>query len=373
MYYVCGNMKSEGKGVEDVVPKINDQRIAAGDILIPEEEKDEPFFVTTAIDVSNPSEVSDVKAVMGYVRDVYVSSNAIYFYDEDYSGNVERTTLVKFSYEEGLILPEAAGSVKGRIDDSFSIDEDSNGNLRVMTTLWKESGELESSLYILDKKMKRVGSLLNISGNEGVKSCRFMGDRAYVVTFRNTDPLFTIDLSDAKNPKILSELKLPGFSEYLHPWGDGMLLGIGYDADENSGSVEKVKLSMFDISDSYDTKEITTKILDADGSGITDGNYKSIMISPSEKIFGFYTYSYGDENNDWAYTEAYRVFEFDGEEFQEVFTTGDDQLAESYESQNVRGVFAGKYFYLVKNKEIISYDRENNYSEVARCMPGKGQ
>ncbi len=359
-YYYCGLEKNVE--TEDLIPKVNDKEILPGNILVPEEQKDEPFFVATSIDVSNPNEVVDTKAVMGYVDNLYVSKDAIYFYNEDYAQSEGRTVIVKFSYKDGKITPTTAGRVKGCIDDSFSIDEDDKGNLRVMTTLWTEEGTQESSLYVLNKNLKKIGSLLNIAENEGVKSCRFMGDIGYVVTFRNTDPLFAIDLSNPKNPVILSELKLPGFSEYLHAWGENYLLGIGYDADEENGSVESVKLTMFDISDPTDVKEVTTKLLDADSADIIDGDYKSLMIDPDKGIFGFFMSDWGDESDDWNTSSYYKVFRFDGDEFTEIFTSKD--LEYNYYAENVRGLYAGDYFYLVENKSITSYNMDKNFEQV---------
>ena len=359
-YYYCGLKKNVE--TEDLIPKVNDKEILPGNILIPEEQKDEPFFVATSIDVSNPNEVVDTKAVMGYVDNMYVSKDAIYFYNEDYAQPEGRTVIVKFSYKDGKITPKTAGRVKGSIDDSFSIDEDDKGNLRVMTTLWTDEGTQESSLYVLNKNLKKIGSLLNIAENEGVKSCRFMGDIGYVVTFRNTDPLFAIDLSNPKNPVILSELKLPGFSEYLHAWGENYLLGIGYDADEENGSVESVKLTMFDISDPTDVKEVTTKLLDADSADIIDGDYKSLMIDPDKGIFGFFMSDWGDESDDWNTSSYYKVFRFEGDEFTEIFTSKD--LEYNYYAENVRGLYAGDYFYLVENKSITSYNMDKNFEQV---------
>ena len=94
-----------------------------------------------------------------------------------------------------------------------------------------------------------TGTIENLAKNERIYSARFMGDTGYFVTFRETDPLFSVDLSDPDNPKIIGTLKIPGFSEYLHPYGDGLLLGIGEEVDEKGVESNQVKLSMFDISD----------------------------------------------------------------------------------------------------------------------------
>ena len=316
----------------------------------------------TSIKLSDPNNTVDSKAVMGYVDQVYASSHSLFFYSVDYTENIERTEIVKFSYGDGKIIPEAAGSVTGYIDDSFCIDEDKNGNLRVATTTWGENGNQESSLFILDKNMKKVGSLTDIAGNEGIKSCRFMGDIGYIVTFRNTDPLFTVDLSNPADPKILSELTIPGFSEYLHYWGNGLLLGVGYDADIETGGTEGVKLSMFDVSDPKNTKEVAKMILDVDQSDLLYGNYKSVLIDPEKNIFGFSSMDWGDEETNWEEHDYYMVFSYEDGEFKNLLTTELDMDVAYWDE--TRGLYAGDYFFLVHGHSITSYDMKD-YKKVS--------
>ena len=118
----------------------------------------------------------------------------------------------------------------------------------------------------------------------------FMGDVGYFVTFRQVDPLFSVDLSDPANPEIIGELKIPGFSEYLHPYGDGKLLGIGMDVDEAGVITEGVKVSMFDVSDPSDVKELTNCVLeDMYGTDVGD-NYKAVFVDVEKNLFGFLAY-----------------------------------------------------------------------------------
>ena len=112
---------------------------------------------------------------------------------------------------------------------------------------YRSSTEADMNIKIFDSELKKVGEITNLARGERVYSVRFMGDTAYFVTFRQTDPLFSADLSDPTNPKILGELKIPGFSEYMYPYGDGLLLGFGMDADEYTGRTGDLKLSMFNI------------------------------------------------------------------------------------------------------------------------------
>ena len=110
-----------------------------------------------------------------------------------------------------------------------------------------------------------------------------MGDTGYFVTFRETDPLFSVDLSDPDNPKIIGTLKIPGFSEYLHPYGDGLLLGIGEEVDEKGVESNQVKLSMFDISDPSNVKEIDKIVLNGSYYSTAFDQYKSVLADAEKK------------------------------------------------------------------------------------------
>ena len=362
MYY-CYNGYSDDISTDEIIPKVNGKDIDAKDIMLPEEVKNEPFCVITGIDAENPSEVTCTKAVMGYVDNMYVSAGSIYFYSLDYSGSYEKTVIVKFSYDKGQIAPKCATSVKGSIDDSFCIDENEDGSLRVATTVWNDDGELESSLYVYDKNLKKTGSIVDFAGNEGVKSCRFVGDVGFVVTFRNTDPLFAIDLSDPYDPKIISELTLPGFSEYLHLWSDGLLFGMGFNADEETGGTENIKLSMFDISNLAKTKEVAKKSIDADDADVLYGNYKSLLISPDKGIIGFQCYDYGDEKNDWETTGYYNVYTY-SEKSKSFGLALSIKLDDAFGS-TARGLFSGDYFYLIESGRITSYSMPD-FEKVSR-------
>lgn len=155
----------------------------------------------------------------------------------------------------------ASGSVDGLVRDSFSFSEH-DGSLRVVTTTgntWDESSEsFVRVLQEADGELVEVGSVGNLGNGEAVQSVRFQGDIGYVVTFRQVDPLYTVDLSDPENPTVRGELKIPGFSSYLHPIGDGLVIGVGSDADEQSGQVSGSKVSLFDVNDLDNPQEIAT-------------------------------------------------------------------------------------------------------------------
>jgi hypothetical protein len=133
---------------------------------------------------------------------------------------------------------------------------DSSGGVAIDAVPTTSAGRITVLRPDGDGTLREVGHLDDLGIGEQVKSVRFIEDRAYVVTFRQTDPLFAVDLSDDTAPRLLGELKLPGFSEYLHPIGDGRLLGIGSEADEDTGGVTGFKATLFDVSDPTDPKEL---------------------------------------------------------------------------------------------------------------------
>jgi hypothetical protein len=155
----------------------------------------------------------------------------------------------------------ASGSVDGLIRDSYSFSEH-EGHLRVVTTTgnnWDETSE--SFVRVLKEEgdaLVEVGSVGDMGNGEAVQSVRFQGDVGYVVTFRQVDPLYTLDLSDPTNPVVRGELKIPGFSSYLHPIGNGLVIGVGSDADEQTGQVTGSKVSLFDVNDLADPQEVAT-------------------------------------------------------------------------------------------------------------------
>ena len=182
-------------------------------------------------------------------------------WDEDawvQSWRQRRTSVHRFDISGATADYAASGEVQGVIHNQFSLSEHA-GHLRVVTTVGGPWGEDSDSqvrvLSIAGNELVEVGSVGDIGRGEQVQSVRFVGDVGYVVTFRQIDPFYTIDLSDPANPAILGELKIPGFSSYLHPISDTMVLGVGSDADDD-GRVTGSKVSLFDVSDLAAPREV---------------------------------------------------------------------------------------------------------------------
>jgi inhibitor of cysteine peptidase len=213
----------------------------------------------------------------------------------------EQTTTVvhKIGINNGAITYIAKGEVPGTLDNQFSMDE-YNGNLRIATTssvYTPQYGQYTyNNVYVLDGKMATIGSLTHIAEQETIYSTRFIGDRLYMVTFKRIDPFFVIDLSTPQSPKILGKLKIPGYSDYLHPYDATHIIGIGKETITNDWggvSTSGVKLALFDVSDVTNPKQLDkVQIGDAgsDSAALTDHHAflfdraKNLLVIPVRAV-----------------------------------------------------------------------------------------
>ncbi len=338
--------------LDSLLPLVDGKAISYDCIYLPDRGTD--TLVVSSISLDNPSDVVDNILVLNNSVEIYVSNNAMYLYNYDYSGNTEATEIAKFAIKSGKISAVAATTVPGTIRDTFAINE-SNNKLRVLTTLW--DGDNSNNLYILDANLNPEGSIKNIAEGESIYAARYFGDLVYFITYRNIDPLFVADLSDSKNPKILGELEITGYSEYLHMWGEDKLLGIGYETNPESGRQEGIKLVMFDISNPAELSILDTVVLEDAYYSSALSHYKTVLADQSENIIGFTT-----RNNDKKYAD-YHVYSFVDGEFKELLETAAGARKTS-DSVYVRGLYINDYFYLVNKEEITSFDRSNSYEEV---------
>ncbi len=187
---------------------------------------------------------------------------AIDEYEARLQAERSKTVIHKIKIGNGLIDYDSKGEVPGYLLNQFSMDE-KDGYLRVATTteIWTRKSVMYNNVFVLDGKLNVVGKIEAIAPDEKIYSARFLGDRLYMVTFKRVDPLFVIDLSDPKNPEILGELKIPGFSDYLHPYDEDHIIGIGKETEGNEWggvSLKGVKLALFDVSDVKNPKPLDT-------------------------------------------------------------------------------------------------------------------
>jgi len=213
---------------------------------------------------------------------------------EDISKELEKTIIHKIAINKGNLEYKTVGEVTGQVLNQFSMDEQ-DGYFRIATTknrTWsrymEENLESYSNVYVLDKDLKVVGAVEKLAPDERIYSARFMQDRVYLVTFKQMDPLFVIDLSSPTNPKVLGELKIPGFSNYLHPYDDTTLIGFGKDTGETEwGGVRTkgLKVSLFDVSDVKNPKEIDTYVMgDAGSDSIALSDHKAFLFSKEKNL-----------------------------------------------------------------------------------------
>lgn len=228
-------------------------------------------------------------------------AKAIEEYDIKIAQESDRTVVQKIRIERGDIEYETKGEVPGTPLNQFSMDE-YNGYFRIATTsqIWtRTKGSVQfNNVYVMDENLDTAGKLEEIAPDERIYSTRFMGNRLYMVTFRRMDPLFVIDLSDPGKPGILGELKIPGFSDYLHPYDEDHIIGIGKETGDNQWggvSIKGVKLSLFDVSDvnnpvQLDTYEIGEPGTDSealrDHKAFLFDKKKNLLVIPIREITG---------------------------------------------------------------------------------------
>ena len=193
---------------------------------------------------------------------IYEIEEAVWEWEAKLEAEMRKTVIQKIAIDDGEIEYKEKGEVEGYPLNQFSMDEH-KGYFRIATTtnFWTRGlGSVQyNNVFVLDEDMEIVGSLEKLAEDERIYSTRFMGDRLYMVTFKRIDPLFVIDLSDPGDPEVLGELKIPGFSDYLHPYDQDHIIGVGKETSSNEWggtSIKGVKIALFDVSDVKNPKEI---------------------------------------------------------------------------------------------------------------------
>ena len=337
---------------ESFIPTVAGHILEATQIIMPQYQFGDEFTVISSASIQDPGQTVDAIAVFGKSGMNYIGQDYIFLtetFDFSRESGRNETCIRKIAYENGKFLPIAQTTIYGVINDSFSIDE-YQGYLRVLTTvsyngLGNDSmvGHVMSSLTILDSNLEVVRVMENLLEEELVHSARFMGDIVYLATFRPSNPMLSVDLSDPSNPEILGELKISGFSRYLHPFMGG-LLGIGMELDENGMVIGGVKLSMYDISNPSQVIEKHPFVIpDTFGSNV-EYNYRAALIHEYRNLVGFTTF---------GLNQTYHVFEYSSElGFVPVF---DRTLPGHGEA---RGIYVGDRFFLISGHtiEVFSLD-----------------
>jgi len=219
---------------------------------------DNYFTFTTFIGLDimdDAQEPTNMTVMMGGTSNMYVSLNNIYVTYPTWSEQGQYTSIYRVRVNGSELAFEAKGSVLGGVLNQYSMDEYS-GYFRLATTSWENQTQ-QNNVYVLNMDLNITGKLENLAKDERIYSARFMGDKCYLVTFRQIDPFFVLDMSNPAEPKVAGELKIPGYSSYLHPYDENHVIGLG---KEDSA----VKLSLFDVSNINAPTEIAKYIVEGD-------------------------------------------------------------------------------------------------------------
>ena len=283
------------------------------------------------VDLDNLDKQVEVNSYLIDISNAYVSENAIYLLDQkydynsdipeiknifglkgllgifdginDYSSSGYKTEIYKFDIsKDGSVSYRAKTKIEGRTINQYSLDE-LNGHLRV--ALYDSDG---ARVAIFDEGLKQIGISSNIAKGETMYSSRFMGNKVYLVTYKNMDPLFVIDLSNESNPKVLGELHIPGYSTYLHPYDEEHLIGIGMETEEvvNRDSQGKVifttakivgmKMALFDVSDVNNPKQISQTVIgDRRTTSAILTNPKALLFSKQKQLIAIPINNYNED------------------------------------------------------------------------------
>lgn len=356
-------------------------------------ESTEPnYLIVSAVNMKDIAKAKVMtESYLGNSGEMYMSEKAIYMTATNYgwmpflpamerttvdavmpARDANETTIYKVAIDGTNIQMKAQGKVKGHMLNQFSMDE-YDGHLRIATTEgsgWGADADSTNTLYILDGNLKEVGKVGNLARGERIYSARFMGDKAYIVTFKETDPLFVIDVANPKAPKVLGELKIPGFSNYLHPIGENHLLGIGYDTKVTMqpGSKEPIvltqgmKMSLFNVEDLANPIEQDMVIIGGRGTySDVQHDHKALFRDVENNYYGFPVTIYEPKGE---YDLQYKGT---GAQVYEVTTAGIELAAdfvkpamkneqyEDWESTIQRLLYIDDALYTVSRKEIKSY------------------
>ena len=299
----------------------------------------------SSYDISSRAKNEELNAIMeDYFASVSVDEqmkveneleNAFARFEENHIREFTTTGIVKVSVSNLDIA--STGKVPGHPLNQFSLDE-YKGNLRIATNSgsfgFGSAGDV-NDVYVLNDKLKIIGNVLDLGKDERIYSARFLGDRGYVVTFRETDPFYVLDLSNPNNPQMKGELKIPGYSSYLHPVSDNLILGIGREGSN-------VKLSLFDVSDASNPTE-KDKYLLKDYWDKVSQNHHAFLMDPDHKVFFM-------PGGDGGY-----IFSYEGDRLGLTRTVKDTNVE--------RAVYLDDYMYII-GKEGITVLNEKNWEEV---------
>lgn len=380
-YYDVGDVNIPKIHLEDTIFEIPVQ-----EILYPAEEEYGKHF-STVIAFNICTEKQDIEHLgygmflLGTNSNLYVSPNNIYITCTDYdieTGSLsgeeklsiaysqsERTVIHRIHFESGIMEYDASGEVPGRLLNQFSMDEYEE-HFRIATTtgnVWDATSK--NHLHVLDSNLEIAGTLENLAPGERIYSARFMGERGYLVTFVKVDPLFVIDLSDPTTPTVLGELKITGYSDYLHPYDENHLIGIGKETID--GFYQGMKISLFDVSDVSNPMELAKyEIGDRGTDSPVLNDHKALLFDRARNLLVLPVLVREQGNYVWQGAYVFNISVEGGLELRGQITHHDsDDLSQSwwgYYSSSLsikRSLYIGEVLYTISDAKIKMNDLES--------------
>lgn len=347
------------------------KQVHADCIKIVDDDEPTSYVITSVFDLDNNQKEPKMNASLCGAYEIYCTQDNLFLAETEYSywtngrdykveddnGNQFDSVTHIYKYDitnEGVIYKSTA-TVGGTSLDQFSMDA-YNGMFRIATNGSDDKGARQSYVYVLDGDLKIKGYLGGIAKDESMQSSRFMGDMLYLVTFYQTDPLFVIDLSDPTNPKIQGELKIPGFSSYLHPVGNGLVVGIGEGGTE-TGTDGSAKVSLFDVRDPGNPREISKFTVP---SAYFETSHKAFTVIDEDSFaLCIRICSYDRVHN---YSESQKVMMFDIVDGELVLHGEYDckSPGQYYRIDNIRSAFIDNTLFTVSDCGIIAYNMPDN-------------
>ncbi|MDD5754676.1 MAG: beta-propeller domain-containing protein [Methylococcales bacterium] len=309
-YYMYGDTSATTIKAADMLPSIVENKAGkmttrlmnVADLSYFPDFVEPDYVVVASVNLVQPDKAITTKAYLGSGELVYASMQNLYLSASkyNYGGSSDvvpqdsvSTQIYKFGIDKGAVNFAAAGEVGGTPLNQFSMDENSD-YFRIATTTqswYSGTSESHNSLFVLNKDIQTVGKLENLAKGEKIYSTRFMGNRCYIVTFKQLDPLFAIDLTVPEHPFVAGELKIPGYSDYLHPYDENHLIGFGRDAyvtESGSAVPLGLKMALFDVSDMKNPQELyNVSIGDKGTDSPLLSNHKALYWDAEKHLFGF--------------------------------------------------------------------------------------
>ncbi len=326
------------------------------------------------------SDLKDHKSYtyLGSANQVYVSYNNIYIAQYQYEfhslqekiNDKNETGIMKISYADHNFGESKNVYVKGYVNNQFSMDEYQN-TFRVVTTsgrLW-ENNNIENNLYLFDENLKLISKIEGIAKGERLQSARFFDNRIYLVTFKQVDPFFVIEVSNPKKPKILGVLKIPGYSTYLHPYDDNHIIGFGFETKTvgDSTVTAGIKLTMFNVIEPQNPKALFNEVITFNESSYVFSevcyNHRALLFDKDKNIIAFpFVFNNSilkDGYYQHFYRQSYKVYHVNldsGFKFMTDISHFDGEKGNPNGLEILRGLYIDNILYTVSHKKIQAHD-----------------